>query len=139
VETGVTLPRIKEILPETEETEPEEQGPGWNMPFGRAGGAYVSSVVEGSPADNAGIEVGDVITAIDGQEVSADVDPKAIVQKHRPGDTVEITLQSGAFPRTQRTERTVRVKLGEHPEQKGVAYLGITYTVIPHMSLPNSD
>jgi serine protease Do len=57
-------------------------------------GAYVREVVKGSPAEKAGIQIGDVITEIDGQAVN-DVDNTS-VQKYigskKVGDTIKIKL-----------------------------------------------
>ena len=41
---------------------------------------------------------------------------------HKAGDRVEITHWRGD------QEHEVRVRLGEHPDEKGVAYLGIRFT-----------
>ena len=56
-------------------------------------GAYVGSVVAGSSADHAGIQKDDVITKIDGQNVSdTNTSIAAIIGKKKVGDTVSITL-----------------------------------------------
>lgn len=55
-------------------------------------GAYVAGVVEGSGADNAGVQVGDVITAIDGNEVASSDDVIIQVRSHSIGDTVTLTV-----------------------------------------------
>lgn len=55
------------------------------------GGAEVISVQSGSPADGAGLDAGNVITAVDGEAVP---DPSALIKKireHRPGESVTIT------------------------------------------------
>ncbi len=55
-------------------------------------GAYVAGVVEGSGAEAAGIQVGDVITAIDGNEVYSSDDVIIQVRSHAIGDTVTLTV-----------------------------------------------
>ena len=70
-------------------------------------GAMVSSVVPGSPADRAGLHPstghvtidgtgyavgGDVITAIDGKAIATVADLQSIVQQHKPGDTVTLSV-----------------------------------------------
>ena len=60
--------------------------------FSASEGAYVSSVVEGSSAAEAGIEKGDIITAFDGQKVSSASDLMMDVRTKAPGDTVTITV-----------------------------------------------
>lgn len=55
-------------------------------------GVYVSSVIAGGAAEQAGIQVGDVITAVDGEAVdSLDALEAALADKNT-GDTVELTL-----------------------------------------------
>lgn len=55
-------------------------------------GAYVSAVVEGSGAADAGIEKGDIITGFDGQPVTSASDLMMDVRTKSPGDTVTITV-----------------------------------------------
>ena len=58
-------------------------------------GAYVTEVVDGSPAADAGIEVGDVITAIDDEQISSAEGLILAVRAHEIGDEVTITLMRG--------------------------------------------
>lgn len=69
-------------------------------------GAYVAEVTSGSPADRAGIKQGDVITAIDGEEITSSDGVVLAVRSHNVGDTVSVTLVRGS--QTQ----TVSVTLG---------------------------
>lgn len=55
-------------------------------------GAYVAAVVEGSGSDEAGIEVGDVITAVDGVEVYSSDELIIQVRAHAIGDTVTLSV-----------------------------------------------
>lgn len=55
-------------------------------------GAYVLDVSEGSAAEAAGITVGDIITALDGQEVSSDSELKAALKDYSEGETSAITV-----------------------------------------------
>ena len=59
--------------------------------MGYPAGAVVESVVSGSPADQIGIEPYDIITQVDGVDVSNYSEYNAERLKHNPGDT--ITLQ----------------------------------------------
>lgn len=60
--------------------------------FSADSGAYISSVVSGSPAEQAGLKVGDIITAFDGQKVSSSSDVMLDVRTKNPGDKVTITV-----------------------------------------------
>jgi len=55
-------------------------------------GAYVASVTEGSAADNAGIEVGDLITAFDGNTITSASDLTSLMSYYSEGDTVTVTV-----------------------------------------------
>lgn len=55
-------------------------------------GAYVAGVVQGSGAEAAGVQVGDVITAVDGTEVYSADDVIIQVRSHAIGDTVTLTV-----------------------------------------------
>jgi serine protease Do len=56
-------------------------------------GAYVVSVVSGSPAEKAGIQANDIITKIDGQSVSGtNTDFSAIISGKKVGDTVKLDI-----------------------------------------------
>jgi serine protease Do len=54
-----------------------------------------SAVFAGSPADAAGLQQGDVITAIDGRPVDAAHDLVVLLLPHRAGDVVEATVLRG--------------------------------------------
>ena len=58
-------------------------------------GALVEEVVAGSAAADAGLTEGDVITAVEGEPISAADALIATVRKHRPGDEVTITYLRG--------------------------------------------
>lgn len=56
-------------------------------------GVFVVRVNSGSAADQSGMEPGDVITAIDGQEVGSVSELQELVARHRPGHTVQVTFR----------------------------------------------
>ncbi len=62
-----------------------------NVESGQAG-AVITEITEGSAADGAGIEIGDLVTSIDGVEVQGARDLAAQVRTHRPGTTVELIV-----------------------------------------------
>jgi S1-C subfamily serine protease len=88
-------------------------------------GALVSKVVKGGPAEKAGLKAGDheiefqglkvtaggdVIVAVDGQEIVGESDLPKLIAQHDPGDRV--TLELIRDGQTQNVE----VELGERPE-----------------------
>ncbi|MFH1085336.1 MAG: PDZ domain-containing protein [Chloroflexota bacterium] len=107
--------------PETEETIPGPQG------------ALITEVVKGSPAEQAGLRVGDIIIAVDGQELTEAEELARLIGEYDPGDQVSLTLFEVG------RERTAEVTLGRHPERGGeTAYLGIYYRMVPmgQMGMP---
>lgn len=60
----------------------------YNLPVG----AYVISVSSGGAAEKAGIQQGDVITAIDGTKVSSVEELNVEKNKHKAGDTIKLTV-----------------------------------------------
>ncbi len=64
-----------------------EMAASYNIPVG----AYVSDFVEGSPAQDGGIQVGDIITAVNGISITTSTDLKNAVTSYRAGTTVKIT------------------------------------------------
>jgi C-terminal processing protease CtpA/Prc len=60
--------------------------------FGAAkdSGVLVSTVEDGSPADKAGIRVGDVVTAIDGKEIDSVWGLRAALKDKKNGDSVRV-------------------------------------------------
>ena len=54
-------------------------------------GATVAGVISGSPAEQAGVTAGDVITAVDGDVVASASDLGDLIAAHHPGDKVTVT------------------------------------------------
>jgi len=61
-------------------------------------GALVSQVVDGSPAEHAGIRTGDVITSVNGQPVKSNSELRNTIGLLRVGDKVEIGLLRDGKP-----------------------------------------
>jgi S1-C subfamily serine protease len=76
----------------------------------RNGGAVVVSVSPGSAADAAGIREGDVITAIDDDQIGSPEDLAATIALHMPGDEVTVTVERDG------AERQLTAELGAHDE-----------------------
>ena len=60
--------------------------------LGVVDGVYVSEILPGGAAEDAGIEVGDVIVAVDGSKVKNMAQMQEMFTKHQPGDKVELTV-----------------------------------------------
>jgi serine protease Do len=72
-------------------------------------GAGIVEVFTGSPAEDAGVEVGEVITAVDDTPIESNNDLTEALAEHDPGETVTLALVSS------QGEREVEVELGERP------------------------
>jgi Do/DeqQ family serine protease len=62
------------------------------LALGTDRGALIVQVESGSPAEHAGLQPGDVVTAIDGRPVEGSTDLRNIIGMSRMGDTVTVTL-----------------------------------------------
>ncbi len=87
-------------------------------------GVFIQEVVSGSPAATAGLQPGDVITAVDDVPIDANHRLTDVLTQYRPGDSVTITYLRGGGT------RTASVKLGSAPGSSQAAYLGVRYTQV---------
>jgi serine protease Do len=76
-------------------------------------GAVVQRVEPSSPADNAGIQQGDVVVKVGDAQVKQAQDVGNAVRGHRPGDKVTIVVNRGG------TTKSVDVTLASRPENLG--------------------
>jgi S1-C subfamily serine protease len=76
---------------------------------GGGGSGTSPAVVPGSPADNAGIREGDIVTKINDQAIDGDHPLDATLSLYAPGDKVAVTLLRDG------QESTVDVTLGTRP------------------------
>jgi len=72
-------------------------------------GILVMSVERNSPAERAGIQVGDVITHIDNVAINESTPFLNVLMRHRPGDRVKLTINRGG------QTLILDVTLGERP------------------------
>jgi putative serine protease PepD len=63
-------------------------------------GVSVADVSSGSAAASAGIKAGDVITAVDGTTVKSAESLRAIIDSHKPGDKITVTVTRGGSSKT---------------------------------------
>jgi serine protease Do len=126
---GFTIPinLVKELLPQL--TEKGKVTRGWlgvviqrvtpdiaeSLGLEKASGALVANVAKGGPAEEGGVEVGDVIIEFDGLKVRESNDLPAIVARTPVGKRVGVkVLRDGK-------EEVVRVKIGELKEEEVLA------------------
>ncbi|MDR0736012.1 MAG: DegQ family serine endoprotease [Zoogloeaceae bacterium] len=94
----------------------------------KAMGAIVNSVEKGGPAEQAGIEAGDVILRFDGKEIAVSADLPRIVAASKPGGKVrvrvwrkgaarELVMTVGEIQEEQ-SERSARVKRAPRAERE---------------------
>jgi S1-C subfamily serine protease len=69
----------------------------------------VGDVVEGGPADRAGVRTGDVVIGVDGLTVGDPSDIAAAITDKRPGEEVEVKVQRNG------STVTLRATLGTRP------------------------
>ena len=90
--------------------------------YGIPTGVGVVAVEQGSPAEKAGIQQGDVITQFDGRAVANQQQLSDTLQYYNAGETVDVTLQradNGKY-----AEQTVSVTLGsakDMPQESGAS------------------
>jgi S1-C subfamily serine protease len=71
-----------------------------------------AAVFPGSPAEAAGLREGDIITAIDGEQIGPGVDLSMLIVGHSPGDTITLKILR------DNSTSEVDVTLGELPAQR---------------------
>jgi membrane-associated protease RseP (regulator of RpoE activity) len=63
-------------------------------------GVLVGSIEDGSPADKAGLRVGDIVVAIDGKDVDSAGDVRSGLREKKDGDTVRVEVLRGRARQT---------------------------------------
>jgi serine protease Do len=74
----------------------------------KSSGAVISQVTPGSPAERAGLRVGDVITGFDGRAVNSASELQVATAECAPGSGVQLAIERNGAP------RTVEVTVGEY-------------------------
>jgi membrane-associated protease RseP (regulator of RpoE activity) len=129
----VSLPRFwqEEPMPAPRVPEPWEMPPGQVLqPFGwQLNAALISDVDSGDPADEAGVEEGDIILAVGGKAIDERHDLATLIREHQPGDEIVLTvLRRGDPSEIMQVEAT----LGRDRDEEGevVPHLGVRYRTV---------
>jgi putative serine protease PepD len=72
-------------------------------------GVRLADVIDGEPADDAGLRAGDTVLEAAGRKVDTAGDIQSAVAARKPGEELELKIRRGG------SERTVTVKLGTRP------------------------
>ncbi len=85
-------------------------------------GALVADVLAGSPAQKAGVKTGDIITAVDNQQVKSAADLEQIITSEPVGKKVDLTII--------RAKKTIHIEvtLGARPSEAAIYGKGSTAT-----------
>jgi len=89
---------------------------------GMVAGAFVVDVAADGPAAKAGVQARDLLVKVDGVQVT---DPGQVVDavaKHKPGDTLALTV----FRRADGKQTDLTVTLGQSPKDAAKAWLGLS-------------
>jgi len=79
--------------------------------YGSGTGVPISSVVAGSPADQAGLKVGDTITSVDGMKVTKGTELVADIASRKPGSKVALGFLRNGKPQEATVTIADRAKL----------------------------
>ena len=77
-------------------------------------GAYIVSVLEGSPAETAGLYIGDIVTSVNGVTISTSDQLVAAVSSYRYGTSITLTVQRNVNGKYE--EITITATLGQRSE-----------------------
>ncbi len=87
------------------------ENPAITRVYGAGTGITVASVVAGSPADQAGLKVGDTITSVDGKKVSKGTELVADIASRKPGTKVTLGFLRNGKPQEASVTIADRAKL----------------------------
>ena len=83
--------------------------------YGIPAGVYLTSISEGTPAEEAGLKEGDIITKFDGYEIQSFDDLDYRLQYYAAGETIDLTVASQVDNGRGYEEKTVSLTLGTRP------------------------
>lgn len=122
---AIPVDQLKEMLPEILDSE-KLKNIHVGMRLGEDTPPRVEFIDGGSPADEANVELGDVLESVDGRPVRQPVDFYVAMLERKPGDTVRLQLRHNG------AAKEARVKLAPVPKPDGreiaLRRLGLTIT-----------
>ena len=98
----------------------------YNMPYG----VYIARIIEGGAAENSDLQVGDIVSAVNGSTVRSMEELKEQLSYYRAGTEVEITVQRDAGGDNYE-EKTFTVTLGSQDDLKGAETGGRQQQAMP--------
>jgi putative serine protease PepD len=110
---AIPVNTVKQVLPALESgNAPEHAYLGLQTSDTASGeGAQIAQATPGGPSADAGLQAGDVVVRVDGEDVHGADDVAAAIEDNKPGDKVDVTVRRGG------SEQTVEVTLGQRPDQ----------------------
>ena len=104
------------------------------LPFEQPGveGAVVVEILAGGPAEQVGLQPGDVIVAVENVPIDRNHALPDVLAQFQPGDRVMIEFWRGG------QQQAVRVALTQNPDDPALPYLGVRYrmNLEPEYNLP---
>lgn len=88
------------------------------------GGARVTTVVEESPADDAGLEVGDIVVSFDGRTIRGPVALTQAIHEKEPGDSVQLVVVRDGL------EQTLTTELGDRSDRLGNLFFSEPFELV---------
>jgi membrane-associated protease RseP (regulator of RpoE activity) len=102
-------------------------------------GVLVREVAADSPAETAGLQARDVITAVDGEAIESPQDVIDRVNALEPGDVLTLSVERPG----QEEALELEVTLGGRPDDAGLAYLGVSlggfFMHMERQGFPNAE
>jgi membrane-associated protease RseP (regulator of RpoE activity) len=143
---AVGLPELwQEIRPQIRQPEeaprvvPQVPMP-WQMPpgtleptSGQLRGALIVEVDSGGPAEQGGMETGDIVIAVDDKAMDEDTDLASLVGSYEPGDRVSIAVVRHDGD-TELVELQVTLGSGTNEQGEEVAHLGVRFRSLSSMA-----
>lgn len=86
--------------------------------FEGKGGVLIEGVVDDGPAEEAGLDEGDIIIKFDGKDVESADHLRELITARKPGDKIKVIVNRDG------KEKKFKLKLGEQPERMVTTVLG---------------